>query len=204
MRRLRPWVKKTLLSVIVSAAGFTAGRLTRPAKEEVLVPAVDTVPIVVTKVDAGPVEVDYRLPSKEDVEAGDYGVFLPPGEGTVKLATRYGVFTEDELNTIFAVVRQEGGPTYESAQAVMSTVINRLNSPEWSWCGDTVMEQLTYPSQFCYSLDNYWKRYLDGNVEEAVKEAVVDVLNGDVSHSFTSFRGGYVNGGVNIGGNWYF
>lgn len=203
MRKLRPWVKTTLLSVVVSTAGFAAGRLTRPAKEEVLVPVSEIVPIVITKVEE-PVEVDYRLPSKEDVEAGDYGVFLPPGEGSVRLATRYGVFTEDELNTIFAVVRQEGGPTYESAQAVMSTVINRLNSPEWSWCGNTVMEQLTYPSQFCYSLDNYWKRYLDGNVEDAVKEAVVDVLNGNVSHSFTSFRGGYVNGGVNIGDNWYF
>lgn len=203
MRKLRPWVKTTFLCVIVSAAGFTAGRLTRPAKEEVFVPVSETVPIVVTKVEE-PVEMDYRLPSKEDVEAGDYGVFLPPGEGTVRLATRYGTFTKDELNTIFAVVRQEGGPTYESAQAVMSTVINRLNSPEWSWCGDTVMEQLTYPSQFCYSLDNYWKRYLDGNVEDAVKEAVVDVLNGNVSHSFTSFRGGFVSGGVNIGGNWYF
>ena len=33
----------------------------------------------------------------------------------------YGL-TEDELNLVYAVVMQEGGPTYESAEYVMSTL----------------------------------------------------------------------------------
>ena len=114
-------------------------------------------------------------------------------------------YTQDELNLIYAVVRQEAGPDYESALAVMSTVIHRLNDYHWSWCGDTVLEQLTHPGQYCYSIDDLWIRYLDGNVEDCVKQAVLDGLAGKTNHSYTCFRGYYVEGAEKIGlDNWYF
>ena len=116
----------------------------------------------------------------------------------------YG-YTEDELNLIYAVVRQEGGPDYESALAVISTVTNRLNDDHWSWCGDTVLEQITHPGQYCYSIDDYWVRYLDGNVEDCVKKAVLDGLSGVTNHDYTCFRGYYLEYGEKIGlDNWYF
>lgn len=126
-----------------------------------------------------------------------------PEETGAAYSTLYGNFTQEEMELLWAVVMQEGGPSYEAAQAVMSTVINRLNDPYWAWCGDTVMEQITYPWQYCYSIDTYWQKYLGGNVGDDVKNAVIDVLNGAVSHIYTCFRGYYVDGAVQIGDNWF-
>lgn len=113
-------------------------------------------------------------------------------------------YTEDEMNLIYAIVRQEGGPSYDSALAVISSAINRTNSPKWSYLGSTVLDQLTAPNQYCYSIDSYWKQYLNGNVEDEVKEAVQDGLSGVTSHNWTCFRGYPVDGATNIGGNYYF
>lgn len=116
----------------------------------------------------------------------------------------YGL-TEDELNLVYAVVMQEGGSDYHSAEAVMSTIINRVNNPEkWSWAGDTIIEQIKYPQQYCYSLDDYWVKYLDGNVPDTVKWAVMSVLEFGPVHEYDCFRGYYIEGCEQIGDNWYF
>lgn len=197
-KKLRSWVKYTLVGLYTFSIGLSAGYFVELATAPTPVAAEQRV--IVVKED----RVDYQLPSREDIQAGNYGLFLAEAESSPRLATLYGTFTEEELNTLYAIVRQEGGPEYESAKAVMSTVINRLNSPDWKMYGNTVMTQITAPSQFCYSLDSHWKKYLNGNVEDSVKEAVVDALNGNTNHDFTSFRGGYVAGAVKIGCNWFF
>lgn len=116
----------------------------------------------------------------------------------------YGL-SEDELNLIYAVVMQEGGPTYESAEAVMSTIMNRVNNPDkWGWAGETIIDQITYPQQYCYSLDDYWVKYLGGNVPEEVKWAVMSVLDFGPVYEYDCFRGYYLEGCECIGGNWYF
>lgn len=116
----------------------------------------------------------------------------------------YGL-TEDELNLVYAVVMQEGGADYYSAEAVMSTIINRVNHPEkWSWAGDTIIEQIKYPQQYCYSLDDYWVKYLDGNVPDTVKNAVKSVIEFGPVHDYDCFRGYYIEGCEQIGDNWYF
>ena len=118
--------------------------------------------------------------------------------------TYYGL-TEDELNLVYAVVMQEGGPTYESAEAVMSTIVNRVNNPaKWGWAGDTIIDQITYPQQYCYSLDDYWVKYLDGNVPDTVKWAVQSVLEFGAVNNYDCFRGYYLEDCEYIGGNWYF
>lgn len=119
--------------------------------------------------------------------------------------TAYNV-SQSQLETIWAIVMQEAGANYEGALAVMSSAINRVNSPRWSYLGDSVYEQLTAPGQYCYSIDNYWQKYLGGNVPDVVKQAVADGLQGKTNHSYTCFRS--TSGGdssrVNIGGNWFF
>ena len=64
--------------------------------------------------------------------------------------------------------------------------------------------QLTAKNQYCYSIDNHWKKYLNGNVPSTVKQAVSDAMRGKTNHPYTSFRGYYVAGALNIGGNYYF
>lgn len=116
-------------------------------------------------------------------------------------------YTQEQLELIWAVVRQEAGTGYESNLAVISTAMNRVDSPAWAYCGRNAYEQLTAPGQFCYSIDNYWRQYLGGNVPETTKQAVRDCLaDGKRNHSYTSFRSGYVEGSVQIGanGNYYF
>ena len=109
-----------------------------------------------------------------------------------------------ELETIWAVVRQEGGSSYESALAVASTAVNRANSSRWASNGSTMYSQLTAKSQYCYSLDRNWVKYLGGNVPEYVKQAVSDAMDGKTNHPYTSFRNYYTKGSVCIGGNYYF
>lgn len=118
----------------------------------------------------------------------------------------YTVRSQEELELIYAIVMQEAGNNYQGALAVISSAANRCNSSKWSSYGSTIYEQLTANGQYCYSIDNYWRKYLGGNVPDAVKQAVADGLNGVTNHSFTCFRS--TSGGdssrVNIGGNWYF
>ena len=87
--------------------------------------------------------------------------------------------------------------------------MNRTDSGRWGGCGGDALTQLTAPGQYCYSLDDYWRPRLGGNVPEYVKQAVNDCLvKGIRNHPYTSFRSrkGKTTGNdaVQIGGNWYF
>lgn len=115
-----------------------------------------------------------------------------------------------QIETVWAIVRQEGGGSYESALAVVSSAVNRTKSASWSKYGSTIYEQLTAPRQYCYSIDRHWVKYLGGNVPEYVKQAVSDAMNGKTNHPYTSFRAysgtsaSERKNGVKIGGNFYF
>ena len=109
-------------------------------------------------------------------------------------------YTLEEMNLIYACVQQEDGQSYEGALAVISTVMNRVDSPEWSFCGRNALEQLKAPGQFCYSIDDNWKAWLDGNVQDYVKKAVDDCLKEGIrNHDYTSFR---TNQGSHTGGEY--
>ncbi len=87
--------------------------------------------------------------------------------------------------------------------------MNRSESPRWGYCGGNALAQLTAGGQYCYSLDNYWRSRLNGNVPEYVKQAVNDCLRKGIrNHGYTSFRStkGKTTGNdaQQIGGNWYF
>ena len=87
--------------------------------------------------------------------------------------------------------------------------MNRTESESWCSAGGNALSQLTANGQYCYSIDQYWKARLGGNVPGYVKQAVYDCLKKGIrNHTYTSFRStrGAATGSnaVQIGGNWYF
>ena len=166
-------------------------------------------------------EVKYKVRYQNDVEISrekmSETVVKEPVNKIIKVSnkitSRYGsrmTASSSEYDIICAIVQQEGGSGYESALAVMSSAINRTRSSTWSRYGSTVYAQFTAPGQYCYSIDRYWVKYLNGNVSASVKQAVNDGLAGKTNHSYTSFRSaGYASSsmranGTVIGGNVYF
>ena len=135
----------------------------------------------------------------------------------ISVTTRYAegrissskwAYDEDELDLLCAITAQEGGGSYESALAVMTCACNRAEI-NWGRHGSDPLSQYKAKGQFCYSIDNYWRKRLNGNYASYVKQAVLDALNGKRNHTYLSFRSagyGYsgVNIGVDIGGNRYF
>lgn len=118
----------------------------------------------------------------------------------------YTVRSEDELELIWAIVRQEAGDSYDEALAVISSAANRCLDAAWSAQGGRIYDQLTADGQYCYSIDRNWEKYLNGNVSDSIKKAVNDGLNGKRNHEHTSFRSYATNGAVQVtsSGNWYF
>lgn len=115
------------------------------------------------------------------------------------------VSDQDKLNTLYAIVMQEGGANYDSALAVMSCILNRCEDSKWAVNGKDPYSQATAKGQFCYSIDGHWKKYDNGNVPNSVKKAVNDALNGARNHKYTSFRSARTrHAGEQIGGNVYF
>ena len=119
------------------------------------------------------------------------------------------VYSQDQMELMWAIVAQEDNGSYEGALAVISTAMNRTESAKWGYEGGNALSQLTAPGQFCYSNDSYWKPRLHGNVPAYVKQAVYDCLKRGIrNHTHTSFRSHYGSNtpdAVQIGGgNWYF
>lgn len=121
--------------------------------------------------------------------------------------TASGAFSTYEINNpsdfdlICAIVQHEGGASYESALAVMSCVMNRVDSGRWG--GSDPVSVLTAPGQFASYLDGYYRQFL-GRTDPSVQQAVLDCLNGVRNHPYQSFRSYRTSGSVCIGGNWYF
>ncbi len=113
-------------------------------------------------------------------------------------------YSESELDLLCAITAQESCSSYEGALAVITCACNRAESSKWRYNGSDPLSQYKARGQFCYSIDNYWKRRLNGNYPDYVKRAVVDALNGKRNHNYLSFRSAGYASGVNIGGNVYF
>lgn len=113
-------------------------------------------------------------------------------------------YSESDLDLLCAITAQECSSSYEGALAVITTACNRTVSSSWKRYGSDPLSQYMAPSQFCYSIDNYWRRRLNGNYPSYVKEAVLDALNGKRNHTYLSFRAAGYHSGEIIGGNVYF
>ena len=121
--------------------------------------------------------------------------------------TRYGgkwTYSESELDLLCAITAQEACSSYNAALAVITCASNRAESKRWRRNGTDPLSQYMAKGQFCYSIDNHWRRRLNGNYPSYVKQAVIDALNGKRNHNYLSFRSAGYATGVNIGGNIYF
>ncbi len=122
-------------------------------------------------------------------------------------AVRYGgkwSYTAAELDLLCAITAQECSSSYNGALAVITCAANRAESSKWKRNGTDPLSQYKAKGQFCYSIDSYWKKRLNGNYPSYVKQAVIDALNGKRNHNYLSFRAAGYARGVNIGGNVYF
>lgn len=181
---------------------------------------------VITQGKNGLKEVTYRVKYKNDIEIErteiSSVVLEEPVNKVVQIEvqtfSRYGSrnsavsygngtwsYSEEDLDLLCAITAQECSSSYEGALAVITTACNRTVSSSWAYNGSDPLSQYKAPGQFCYSIDNYWRRRLDGNYASYVKDAVLDALNGKRNHTYLSFRAsGYGYSGENIGGNVYF
>ena len=106
------------------------------------------------------------------------------GMGTYGHRTDATNYSQSDLELIWAIVAQEDNGSYKGALAVISSAMNRVESPTWSYEGSNALAQLTAPGQYCYSNDTYWQARLGGNVPDYVKQAVNDCLKkGKRNHS---------------------
>lgn len=112
--------------------------------------------------------------------------------------------TGDNFDMICAIVASECNSSYEGALAVISCVMNRVDSGGWG--GSDALSVLTASGQFSGYLDGYYTSYLGGNYPDYVAQAVRDCMEGGIrNHSYESFRAASTGvSGVNIGGNVYF
>lgn len=113
-------------------------------------------------------------------------------------------YSDEEFDLLCAITAQECSRSYEGALAVITTACNRAESARWAKNGSDPLSQYKAPNQFCYSIDSYWKKYLNGNYSDTVAQAVRDALNGKRNHSYLSFRSAGYASGEYIGGNVYF
>ncbi len=113
-------------------------------------------------------------------------------------------YSSSELDLLCAITAQECSSSYTGALAVITTACNRTQSSSWRRYGSDPLSQYKAPSQFCYSIDNHWRKRLNGNYPSYVKQAVLDALNGKRNHNYLSFRAAGYHSGEIIGGNVYF
>lgn len=113
-------------------------------------------------------------------------------------------YTASEFDLLCAITAQECSSSYAGALAVITTACNRAESSKWASRGRDPLSQYKAKGQFCYSIDNHWKKRLNGNYSSTVKQAVTDALNGKRNHSYLSFRAAGTHSGQLIGGNVYF
>ncbi|MBR6033442.1 MAG: G5 domain-containing protein [Clostridia bacterium] len=171
-------------------------------------------------------EVTYRVKYKNDIEIEreelSSVVIKEPVtkvvQVQVKSLSRYGSrtsavsygngkwsYSDSDLDLLCAITAQECCSSYEGALAVITTACNRTVSSSWKSRGSDPLSQYKAKGQFCYSIDNHWRKRLNGNYPSYVKQAVLDALNGKRNHTYLSFRSaGSGVSGVNIGGNVYF
>jgi len=123
---------------------------------------------------------------------------------------RFIISKTEELDLICAITAQESSAGYEGALAVISTAINRAKSPTWRKSyGSDPLSQYKGKGQFTYSIDGYYKKRLNGNYSSAVKQAVIDGLNGKTNHNHLSFRSAsharnHGISGITIGDNTFY
>jgi len=120
---------------------------------------------------------------------------------TTAISTGNGTwsYSASDFDLLCAITAQESSSGYNGALAVITTACNRAQAR-----GTDPLTEYKRPGQFCYTIDGYWRRRLNGNYASFVSQAVSDALNGTRNHGYYSFRAAGTHSGTLIGGNVYF
>lgn len=154
----------------------------------------ETVIVDNSNIDVQQVSVCRSMPEPVDVieidEFASYPELVENGEVYYHRANNYEC-SEEELTIINKVVFKEaGGSSYEDlyidSMGVMSVALNRIEDERFAYLGDTPVEQFSAQGQFT----SYEDALLvdEGIIPQAVKDAVVDSMNGVRNHKYVSFR----------------
>ena len=113
-----------------------------------------------------------------------------------------------DIELLCAIVSAESDKSYDDALAVVSTILNRCEKSNWiNSHGRDPIQQATAPNQYVVYQHGSYKKYLNGNAPQTVKQAVMDALNGVRNHNYCSFRSNgttsYSNNMITATGNRY-
>lgn len=116
--------------------------------------------------------------------------------------------SDEDYDLLCAIVAAESDKSYDDALAVITTILNRCEAPNWVRShGNNPIAQATAPNQFVVYQHGSYKRYLNGNAPETVKIAVKDALAGVRNHKYLSFRSNgttsYSDNQISASGNRY-
>lgn len=97
--------------------------------------------------------------------------------------------SDEDIELLCAIVAAESDKSYDDALAVITTILNRCEAPNWIRShGTDPIAQATAPNQFVVYQHGSYEKYMDGNAPDTVKEAVADALAGVRNHEYLSFR----------------
>ncbi len=116
--------------------------------------------------------------------------------------------SDADFELLCAIVSAESDKSYDDALAVITTILNRCEAPNWIRShGTNPVAQATAPNQFVVYQHGSYKAYMNGRAPETVQTAVRDALAGVRNHKYLSFRSngstGYSNNMITSSGNRY-
>jgi hypothetical protein len=116
--------------------------------------------------------------------------------------------SDEDIELLCAIVAAESDKSYDDALAVITTILNRCEAPNWIRShGTDPIAHATAPNQFVVYQHGSYKKYMDGNAPETVQQAVADALAGVRNHKYLSFRSNsttsYSNNMISPTGNRY-
>ena len=97
--------------------------------------------------------------------------------------------SDEDYELLCAIVSAESDKSYDDALAVITTILNRCEAPNWVRShGTNPVAQATAPNQFVVYQHGSYKAYMGGRAPETVQTAVRDALAGVRNHHYLSFR----------------
>jgi len=111
------------------------------------------------------------------------GFVLTTGNKTYELS-------QSDRELLMAIVSAEAdNSSKDDCLAVVSVILNRCENQAWiNSYGTNPISQATAPNQFVVYQNGNYTKYLNGNVNENVRKAVEDALNGIRNCEYLSFR----------------
>ena len=140
--------------------------------------------------------------TKDYVNNSANGFSVTSGNKTYQLS-------QSDKEMLMAIVSAEADRnSKDDCLAVISVILNRCENPAWiNDFGTNPIAQATAPNQFVVYQNGNYLEYLNGNVNDNVRTAVEDALNGIRNCEYLSFRGNHVtsfsNNMISSAGNRY-